>query len=54
LSDPKDFVKNAGKAVAAGLPEDAAIRALTITAATIAGAGNRLGSIEKGKAANLS
>jgi imidazolonepropionase-like amidohydrolase len=53
LADPKDFVKNAGKAVAAGLPEDAAIRALTITAATIAGVGNRLGSIEKGKAANL-
>ena len=53
LADPKDFVKNAGKAVAAGLPEDAAIRALTINAATIAGAGNRLGSIEKGKAANL-
>jgi len=53
LADPKDFVKNAGKAVAAGLPEDAAIRALTITAATIAGAGSRLGSIEKGKAANL-
>jgi imidazolonepropionase-like amidohydrolase len=53
LADPKDFVKNAGKAVAAGLPEEAAIRALTITAATIAGAGNRLGSIEKGKAANL-
>jgi len=53
LTDAKDFLKNAGKAVAAGLPEDAAIRALTITAATIAGAGNRLGSIEKGKAANL-
>ena len=53
LADPKDFVKNAGKAVAAGLPEDAAVRALTINAATIAGAGNRLGSIEKGKAANL-
>lgn len=53
LDDPKDFVKNAGKAVAAGLPEDAAVRALTIAAATIAGAGNRLGSIEKGKVANL-
>jgi imidazolonepropionase-like amidohydrolase len=53
LSDPKDFVKNAGRAVAAGLPEDAAVRALTIAAATIAGAGNRLGSIEKGKVANL-
>ena len=53
LTDMKDFLKNAGKAVAAGLPEDAAIRALTIAAATIAGAGDRLGSIEKGKVANL-
>src|SRR6185295_2516061 len=53
MTDPKDFVKNAAKAVKAGLAEDAAIRALTITAATIAGANDRLGSIEKGKAANL-
>jgi len=53
LTDPKDFVKNTAKAVKAGLPEDTAIRALTITAATIAGANDRLGSIEKGKAANL-
>jgi imidazolonepropionase-like amidohydrolase len=53
LSDPKDFVKNAAKAVKAGLPEDAAVRALTIGAATIAGVSDRLGSIEKGKIANL-
>jgi imidazolonepropionase-like amidohydrolase len=53
LTDPKDFVKNAAKAVKAGLAEDAAVRALTIAAATIAGAGDRLGSIEKGKVANL-
>ena len=52
-SDPKDFVKNAAKAVKAGLSEDAAIRAMTMTAATIAGVGDRLGSIEKGKIANL-
>src|SRR6185436_2006033 len=37
LADPKDFVKNAAKAVKAGLAEDAAIRALTANAATIAG-----------------
>ena len=53
LTDPKDFVKNAAKAVRAGLAEDLAIRALTIDAATIAGVGDRLGSIERGKAANL-
>jgi len=52
-SDPKDFVRNAAKAVKAGLAEDAAIRAMTIAAATIAGAADRLGSIEKGKMANL-
>ncbi len=46
-------VRNAAKAVKAGLAPDAAIRALTIGAATIAGAGERLGSIEKGKIANL-
>ena len=53
LGDPKDFVKNAAKAVKAGLAPDAAIRAMTIDAAKIAGAGDRLGSIEKGKSANL-
>jgi len=53
LADPKDFVKNAGKAVKAGLTEDEGIRAMTINAATIAGVADRLGSIEKGKAANL-
>ena len=53
LEDPKDFVRNAAKAVKAGLADDAAVRALTIDAATIAGAANRLGSIERGKAANL-
>jgi imidazolonepropionase-like amidohydrolase len=53
LSDPKDFVKNAARAVKAGLTEDAAIRALTIEAATIAGVRERLGSLEKGKVANL-
>jgi imidazolonepropionase-like amidohydrolase len=53
LADPKDFVKNAAKAVKAGLAADAAVRALTLAAATIAGAADRLGSIEKGKIANL-
>ena len=53
LADPKDFVKNAAKAVKAGLPADAAVRAMTIDAAKIAGAGDRLGTIEKGKIANL-
>ena len=53
LRDPKDFVKNAAAAVKAGLSPDGAIRALTLDAATIAGVADRLGSIEKGKFANL-
>jgi imidazolonepropionase-like amidohydrolase len=53
LSDPKDFVKNAAKAIKAGLAEETAIRALTLEAATIVGVADRLGSIEKGKIANL-
>jgi imidazolonepropionase-like amidohydrolase len=53
LNDPKDFVRNAAKAIKAGLSADAALRALTIGAAGIAGVSDRLGSIEKGKIANL-
>jgi len=53
LSEPKDFLKNAQKTVAAGLSKDAAIKALTINAATIAGAADRLGSLDKGKIANV-
>jgi imidazolonepropionase-like amidohydrolase len=53
LKDPKDFLKNAAKTVKEGLPPEAAIRALTIGAARIAGAADRLGSLEPGKIANL-
>lgn len=53
LSEPKDFVKNAAKAVQHGLARDAALRALTLQAATIAGAADRLGSLDVGKAANV-
>jgi imidazolonepropionase-like amidohydrolase len=53
LKDSKDFVKNAARAVKDGLAADAAVRALTINAARIAGAGERLGSLEKGKIANV-
>jgi imidazolonepropionase-like amidohydrolase len=53
LSDPKDFLKNAQKTVANGLSKDAAIRALTLNAATLAGAGDRLGSLDRGKIANV-
>jgi hypothetical protein len=53
-SNPADFVRNAGRAIKeGGLAQDAALRALTIDAAKIAGAADRIGSLEKGKIANL-
>lgn len=48
-----DFFTNAGKAVENGLAKDAAVRAMTLSAAEILGVENRLGSLEKGKIANL-
>lgn len=53
LSESKDFLKNAQKTVANGLSKDAAIKALTLNAATVAGAADRLGSLDKGKIANV-
>jgi len=47
------FLANARKAVAAGLPADVALAALTMRAAELAGLGEALGSIEVGKIANL-
>jgi imidazolonepropionase-like amidohydrolase len=48
-----DFLTNADKATQNGLSKDAAIRAMTLSAAEIFGLDNRLGSIETGKIANL-
>jgi imidazolonepropionase-like amidohydrolase len=50
---PADFMGNVRKAIAAGLPASAALEALTLRAAELAGAGDVLGSIETGKIANL-
>ena len=52
-AQPQDLVKNARKAVEAGLAADAAVKAFTLDAAEILGVSNRLGSIETGKIANL-
>jgi len=49
----RDFVANVRKAIAAGLPANVALEAVTIRAAELAGAGEMLGSIEPGKIANL-
>lgn len=48
-----DFIKNANIAIENGLSKDAAIRAMTLSAAEILGVSNQLGSIETGKIANL-
>ena len=53
LRESRDFVRNAARAVKEGLAADVAVRALTINAARIAGVADRLGSIEKGKMANV-
>ena len=54
LQNPSDFVRNVARTVRdGGLPEEAAIKALTANAAKLAGAGDRLGTIEKGKMANV-
>jgi imidazolonepropionase-like amidohydrolase len=53
LAQPRDFVRNVARAVKEGLGEDAALRALTLDAAKIAGAADRVGSLEKGKIANV-
>ena len=54
LQTPGEFVRSVARAVKeGGLAEDAALKALTVNAAKLAGAGDRLGTIEKGKIANV-
>ncbi len=53
LSRPADFIANAARTIEAGLPKEEALRALTINPAQIFGLAEQLGSIEKGKIANL-
>ncbi len=53
MANPKDFIRNVGKAVEAGLDRDAALRALTLAPAEILGVADRYGSIDRHKAANL-
>ncbi|MFY9570483.1 MAG: amidohydrolase family protein, partial [Blastocatellia bacterium] len=50
---PQDFIANVQKAVENGLSKDEALRALTINAAEILGAGDQVGTIEVGKIANI-
>ncbi len=53
MTNPRDFIRNAARAVEAGLDKTTALRALTLTPAEIFGIADKLGSIEKGKCANL-
>lgn len=53
LTDPKDFLKNGKRVVAGGLSKESALKALTLSAAMIAGAAGRLGSLDRGKIANI-
>lgn len=53
LDDKETFLAGVRKAVARGLPADAALRAMTMTPATLYGVEDELGSIEANKIANL-
>jgi imidazolonepropionase-like amidohydrolase len=53
IEDPADIIRNVRKAVGLGLSGDAAIRALTLSAAEVLGVEDRMGSVEVGKIANL-
>ena len=52
-ANARNLPYEAAKAVAFGLPHDAAIRSLTLTAAEVLGVADRLGSIDPGKDATL-
>jgi imidazolonepropionase-like amidohydrolase len=54
LQSPGDLVRNVAHLIRdGGLPAEAALRGLTANAARLAGVGDRLGTIEKGRIANL-
>jgi imidazolonepropionase-like amidohydrolase len=53
LDQPRDLQKAVKKAMEAGLSRQDAVRALTLSPAEIYGVADRVGSIEKGKIANL-
>jgi imidazolonepropionase-like amidohydrolase len=52
--NPVEFLRSVGRTVKeGGLSEDSALKALSVNGARLAGAGDRLGTIEKGKIANV-
>lgn len=52
-SDSRVLPYEAGQAMAFGLPREEALRAITVNAADMLGFGDRLGTLESGKIANL-
>lgn len=52
-ADQKDWLRETGEVVAAGLDADVALRAMTMEPAEMLGLGEQLGSLDPGKAANL-
>lgn len=53
IETPKDVIRALKKSIDLGMKKEDALRALTLNAAEIYGLGARLGSIDKGKIANL-
>lgn len=53
LSNPRDLRKAVKKAIDSGLSPDDALRAMTLSPAEIYGLSDKIGSIDKGKIANL-
>jgi len=53
VTGSREFVRAVRRALEAGLSPEAALRAFTLAAAEIYGVADRLGSLEKGKIANL-
>ncbi|HKS67406.1 MAG TPA: amidohydrolase family protein [Candidatus Acidoferrales bacterium] len=53
LKNPKEILKDVKKAIDAGLSPGDALKAMTVNPAQILGVADRMGSIEKGKIANL-
>jgi len=53
IATPREVMRAVKKAIDAGLKPEEAVRAMTLSPAQIYGVADRLGSIEKGKIANL-
>ena len=53
LTKPSDIIKNVQAAIAAGLPRDEALKAMTIHPADFLGIGDVLGTLETGKMADI-